>query len=80
MGTQPPSQKGVGARGQGPQFSDHVYCGQTDGWIKMALSMEVGLGPVHIVLHWDTTPLLRKGAEPPISAHLYCGQTAAVEA
>ena len=27
------------------QFSAHVYCGQTDGWVKMALGMEVGLGP-----------------------------------
>ena len=37
------------------QFSAHVYCGQTaaDGWIKMALGMEVGLGPVHIVLDGD---------------------------
>jgi len=23
-------------------FSAHVYCGQTAGWIKMALGMEVG--------------------------------------
>ena len=28
----------------------HVYCGQTAGWINMPLSMEVGLGPGHIVL------------------------------
>ena len=28
-----------------PQFWAHVYCGQTAGWIKMALGMEVGLGP-----------------------------------
>ena len=26
-----------------------VYCGQTVGWIKMKLGMEVGLGPGHIV-------------------------------
>ena len=32
-----------------PQFSAHVYCGQTAGWIKMAPDMEVGLGPGHIV-------------------------------
>ena len=25
-----------------PQFSAHVYCGQTDGWIKMTLGTEVG--------------------------------------
>jgi len=27
-----------------PKFSAHVYCGQTAGWIKMSLGMEVGLG------------------------------------
>jgi len=43
----------------------------------MALGMEVGLGPVHIVLDGDTAPLPKKGAEPPqFSAHLCCGQTA----
>ena len=41
-------------RGRGPQFSAHLYCGQTAGWIKMALGMQVGLGPVHIVLDGDT--------------------------
>jgi len=30
-----------------------VYCGQTVGWIKMKLGMEVGLGPDHIVLDGD---------------------------
>jgi len=33
-----------------PQFSAHVYCGQTAGWIRMPLGMTVGLGPGHIVL------------------------------
>jgi len=59
-----PSQKGRGARGRKPQFSAHVYCGQTAGWIKMELGMEVGLGPVHIVLDGDTAPLPKKRAEP----------------
>ena len=31
------------------QFSAHVYCGQTAGWIKMPLGAEVGLGQGHIV-------------------------------
>jgi len=44
--------------------------------MKMALGMEVGLGPVHIVLDGDTAPLLQKGQSPHFSAHLYCGQTA----
>ena len=52
--------------GAEPQFSAHVYCGQTAGWIKMALGNEVVLGPVHIVLDGDTAPLPKKGAEPPI--------------
>jgi len=48
------------------QFSALVYCGQTAGWIKMALGVEVGLGPMHIVLDGDTAHLPEKGAEPPI--------------
>jgi len=52
-------------RGRTHQFSTHVYCGQTAGWIKMALSMEVGLGPDHIVLGRDPAPFPKKGAEPP---------------
>jgi len=68
-----PPQKG----GRAPSlFSAQVYCGQTAGWIKVALGMEVGLGPAHIVLDGDTAPLAQKGAEPPILAHVYCGQTA----
>jgi len=35
------------------QFLAHVYCGQTAGWIKMPLGMEVGLDPSDIVLHGD---------------------------
>ena len=34
--------------------------------MKMALGMEVGLGPEHIVLDGDPAPLPEKGAEPPI--------------
>jgi len=56
------------------QFSAHVYCGQTAGWIKMALGMEVGLDPGHFVVDGDQFPSPKKGAEPPFSAHFYCGQ------
>jgi len=37
------------------------------GWIKMKLGMQVGLGPGHIVLDWDSDelPLPQKGAKPP---------------
>jgi len=52
--------------GIAPKFSAHLYCGQTAGSIKMALGMEVGLGPGHIVLD----------ATPQFSAHFYCSQTA----
>jgi len=65
MGTQPPSQKGGGDRGQRPQFSAHGHCGRTAGWINMALGMEVGLGPVHIVLDGDTSPSPKQGVELP---------------
>jgi len=34
-----------------------VYCGQTVGWIKMKLGMQVGLGPGHTVLDGDPPPL-----------------------
>ena len=56
-----PSQKGSGA----PQFSAHVYCGQTAGWIKMALGTEVGLGPGHIVLDGTQLPSPKKRTAPP---------------
>ena len=49
---------------QPPQFSAHVYCGQTVGWINMSLGMEIGLGPGHIVLDGDPAPLLKKEAQP----------------
>jgi len=32
-----------------PQFSAHVYCGQTAGWIEMPLGTDVGLGSDDIV-------------------------------
>ena len=63
MGTQLPSpQKGAELP---PQFSAHVYCGQTAGWIKMALGMEVGIAPSHIVLDGDPAPLTEKGGRAP---------------
>ena len=51
-----------------PQFSVHVYYGQTARCIKMPLGMEVGLGPGHIVLVGTQLHPQRKGggAQPPI--------------
>ena len=37
-----------------------VYCGQTVGWIKMKLGMQVGLGRGHIMLDGDQAPLPQK--------------------
>ena len=52
-------------KGQSPQFSAHLYCGQTAGCIKMPLGMEVGLRPGDFVLDGETAPT-PKGAEPPL--------------
>ena len=41
-----------------------VHCGQTVGWIKMKLGMQVGLGPGYIVLDGNPAPS-PKGAQPP---------------
>ena len=61
-------------RGTAPNFrpislrpngcSAHVYCGQTAGWIKTVLGMEVGLSPEDFVL--DGT-----WAFPKFSSHVY---------
>jgi len=54
-----------------------VYCGQTVGWIEMALGMDVRLGPGHIVLDGDPAPLPKGHSAPPqFLAHVCCGQTA----
>ena len=76
-GPSSPPQKGQSP----PPFSAHVYCGQTDAWIKKPHGTEVGLGPHDIVLDVDPAPTPKKsqkwgGAPSPILAHVYCGQTA----
>jgi len=61
-----------------PQFSDHICCDQTAGWIKMPLGTAVDLGPGDIVL--DRNPPLPpvEAQQPPLSStHVYCGQTVA---
>jgi len=47
-----------------PQFSAHVQCGQTAGWIKTALATEVGLGPGHNVLEMDPAPSQEESGAP----------------
>jgi len=49
-------------KGTQPQFSARVRCGQTAGWTKMPLGMEVGLGPGDFVLDEDPAP--PKKAQP----------------
>ena len=54
-----------------------VHCGQTVGRIKMKLGMEVGVGPVHIVLDGDPAPPPQRGTAPvQFSAHVCCAKTA----
>ena len=58
----PPPQK----EGDAPsKFSAHVYCGQTAGWIKMVLGMEVGLSPGDlVVLDRDPAPSPKREQSP----------------
>ena len=52
-------------REQSPQFSAHLYCGQTAGCIKMPLGMEVCLNPGDFVLDGDPASLPNKGGGAP---------------
>jgi len=51
-------------KGQPPQFSAYVYCGQTAGCINMPLCMEVGLSSGDFVLDGDPAPLPKRGGAP----------------
>ena len=73
----PVSQKGADP----PKKSAHVHCGQTAGWLKLVLGMEVGLRPGDFVLNGDAAPFPKKetrarGRSPQFVAHVYCSQTA----
>ena len=52
-------------RGAEPQFSVHVYCGQTAEWMKLVLGMEVGLSPGDFVLDGDPALYPKRGGAPP---------------
>jgi len=71
MGTQLLPQKG-----HNPQFSAHVYCGQTAVCIRTSLGTEVGLSLGDIVLDGDPAPPPLKEHRPPFSTNVRCGQTA----
>ena len=60
-----------------PQFSEHFYCGQTAGCIKMLLGTEVAVGLRDIVFDVDpATPRERDTHPTQFLAHVYCGQMA----
>jgi len=48
-----------------PNFSAHVYYGQTAEWIRIPLDTEVTLGPGDVVLDGDLASSPRKGAQHP---------------
>jgi len=52
-------------KGHSPQFSAHVCCGQTAGWIKMPLGSKVDLGLGDIALDVDPAPP-KMGQSPPL--------------
>jgi len=47
-----------------PKFLAHIYCGQTAGWIKMTLGIEVDISPGDFVLDVDPASL-SKGVGAP---------------
>jgi len=51
-------------KGQSPQFSAHVYCGQTAAWIEMPFGTDVGLGLRDLVLDGDPAAAPLKGHSP----------------
>jgi len=48
-----------------PQFSVNVRCGQTAGWTKIPLGIEVCLGPGDFVFDGEPAPPQKKGTSPP---------------
>ena len=38
------------------QLFNKAYDDDDEGWIRMKLGMQIGLGPGHIVLHGDRAP------------------------
>ena len=48
-----------------PHFSANVRCGQTAGWTKMPLGMEVGLGPGDFMFDGDPATTRKMGTPTP---------------
>jgi len=57
-------------KGAQPPVSAHVYCGETNGWIKMPLGTEVDLGPGHVVLDGTQLPPAKGAQQPPSFRHM----------
>ena len=69
-------------KGQLPQFSAHICCGQMAGCIKMPLGAAVGLHPSNTVLDGDRATLPKKWHNLPHFGHILrsytetnCGQS-----
>ena len=56
-----------------PQYSAHIYCGQTAGCIKMPLGTEVGLSPGDFVFDGDPATPRKRGTPSPTQflAHVW---------
>jgi len=67
----PPPQK----KRYSPQFSTHVYCGETAVCIRIPLGTEVGLSLGDIVLDGYPAPPRLKRYSPQFSANVRCDQT-----
>jgi len=64
-------------KGLWPQFLANVHCGQTAGWTKMPLGMEIDLVPGDFLFDGDPAPPQKKRHSPTqFLAHVYCDQTA----
>ena len=76
MGIQLPPPRKKGTAPPNFWFLAYVNCGQTAGWMKMPLSIEVNLGPGDVVLD-EVAVLPLKGAQRQVfGPYVYCGQTA----
>jgi len=57
---------GPETKGTAPtQFSAHVYCGQTAGWMKTPRGTAVDLSPGHIMLDGYPAPSCERGTAAP---------------
>jgi len=61
-GSSSPSPKRGGERS--PQYSAHVRCGQTAGWIKMSVGMQVEQRKRHCVRWGHSSPPQERGRAP----------------